>query len=87
MWKQARDLSAADIVIMHTDVPPSCTHQFRRAIAALKPGARFVTYQDLFKMWRPDVEPPFEQLSVNLSENVGLPPGWLVLGVRGCLWW
>jgi hypothetical protein len=87
MWKQARDLSAADIVIMHTDVPPSCTHQFRRTIAALKPGARFVTYQDLFKMWRPDVEPPFEQLSVNLSENVGLPPGWLVLGVRGCLWW
>ena len=70
MWKQARDLNNADIVVLHTDVPANCISQLKRTICTLKHGCRFVTYQDLYKIWRIDAEPPFEQLAVNGPDSV-----------------
>ncbi|MDR3741755.1 MAG: hypothetical protein P4L40_22275 [Terracidiphilus sp.] len=65
-----QDITIADVVVMHTDVPVSSAQHLLRAVCRIKVGARFVTYHDLDKMWPCDAAPPFDQLAINGPESV-----------------
>lgn len=77
MWKQVRDVHAADIVVMHTDFPATCSTHLKRTVTAFKPGARFVTYHDLGKVWQEEgLNPPFMQLPENVPETDTFVTSW-----------